>query len=242
MEGSLDTLLRLVEERAVSDSGLDRLRAAVALLDERRAQHEWVLDHFVAAARSAGCSWTEIGTTLGVSKQAAHQRFPAPAGHGHAWPPQASEGVRAAFAAAQDEARAMGHAYLGTEHVALGLLTLTGEPAGRALAGLGVEHDAVARRVREMIGVGNPRASAELRLTPRTKKALELARRHGKAARQRCIAGEHVLLGLVDLEEGVAAHILAEQGATPQTVRTVLAGLGVEVRAHQPRRRILRGR
>ena len=136
----------------------------------------------------------------------------------------------------------MGHLYLGTEHVALGLLTLTGEPVGRALSGLGVERAAVARRIREVIGAGPPQGSAPLRLTPRTKKALELARRHAKATGQRRIAGEHVLLGLVDLEEGVAAHILAELGATPQTVRGSLAGLGVEVRPYRPRRRILRGR
>src|SRR3954447_22296147 len=121
MGAEIDELLRLVERRAGSASPLDRLQAAVGLAGERRAHDEAVLDHFVAAARRGGCSWTEIGAALGVSKQAAHQRFPA-AGAAGAWPSQASDTVRAVLACAQEEARAMGHNYLGTEHVLLGLL------------------------------------------------------------------------------------------------------------------------
>ena len=155
-----------------------------------------MLDHFVATARRSACSWTEIGTALGVSKQAAHQRFPdAAAGDGGTWPPHASETVRAAFARAQDEARAMGHNYLGTEHVLLGLLAQSDGLAAYALSALEVDRDAIVRRIREVIGIGSPRAWESLGVTPRTKKALELARAQGKALGHRCIGSEHMLLG-----------------------------------------------
>ena len=245
MDPEVDSLLRLAENRSASTSALAQLRAAVGLVDERRAQDEAVLDHFVAAARRSGCSWTDIGAALGVSKQAAHQRFPAAAGDAGNWPPQGSETVRAAFASAQEEARAMGHNYLGTEHVLLGLLAQSDGLAAHALSALGVERDAVVRRTREIVGVCSPRAWEALGVTPRTKKALELARAHGKALGHRCIGTEHVLLGLVDLDEGVAAHILGDLGASPQAVREQLAGmLHVDIeRLSRPsprRRRLLR--
>jgi len=100
-------------------------------------------------------------------------------------------------------------------------------------------------RIRESVGVGSPRAWEALGVTPRTKKALELARAQAKALGHRCIGTEHMLLGLVNLEEGVAVQILDELGASRQAVRRQLANmLGVDVeRLSQPRRRrMLRSR
>jgi Clp amino terminal domain, pathogenicity island component len=238
-------LVHLVEKRAASASALDRLRAAVGVVDERRAQDEAVLDHFVARARRSACSWTEIGTALGVSKQAAHQRFPDAGGDVGTWPPHASDTVRAAFASAQDEARAMGHNYLGTEHVLLGLLAESDGLAAHALSALGVERNATLHRIGEVIGIGSPRAWQSLGVTPRTKKALELARAQGKALGHRCIGTEHMLLGLVNLEEDVAVQLLNELGASPQAVRRQLAdmlGVDVERLSRARRRRVLRSR
>ena len=246
MDPEVDSLLRLAENRSASTSALAQLRAAVGLVDERRAQDEAELDHFVAAARRSGCSWTDIGAALGVSKQAAHQRFPAAAAPGgRTWPPQASETVRVAFESAQDEARAMGHNYLGTEHVLLGLLAQADGLAAHALRALGVDREAVVRRTREVIGVGAPRGWESVGVTPRTKKTLDVARAHANALGHRCIGTEHVLLALVDLDEGVAAHILGELGASAQAVREQLARmLDVDVerlsRQRCRRRRLLR--
>src|SRR3954447_2139886 len=245
MESEVERLTRLIEQRAVSTSALDQLQAAVGLVDERRAQDEAVLDYFVRAARRAGGSWTEIGAGLGVSKQAAHQRFPTVASDAGAWSAHATDTVRAALEAAQEEARSLGHNYLGTEHVLLGLLTQTDGLAAHALAELGVGRQAVVSRIRESVGVGSPRAWEALGVTPRTKKALELARAQAKALGHRCIGTEHMLLGLVNLEEAVAVQILDELGASRQAVRRQLANmLGVDVeRLSQPRRRrMLRSR
>ncbi len=139
----------------------------------------------------------------------------------------------------------MGHDYLGTEHVLLGLLTQTDGVAAHALSALGVERAAVTGRIREVVGVGSPRAWEALGVTPRTKKALELARTHAKALDHRCHGPEHMLLGLVNLEEGVAVQVLEELGASPQAVREQLASLlDVDVarlsRPRPHRRRLLR--
>src|SRR5919198_5371454 len=102
----------LVEQRTEAAAPLDRLQAAVTVVDELRSVGEEVLDRFVAEARAAGCSWSEIGAVLGVSKQAAQQRFPA-GGPLSSWPDGVTDTVRDAIVIAQEEARALGHNYIG---------------------------------------------------------------------------------------------------------------------------------
>src|SRR5205085_2581639 len=72
----VDELVRTIE--ATSETDLDRVRAAVELADEMGTRGDEVVTHFVGAARAAGCSWSQIGSQLGVSKQAAQQAFVTP--------------------------------------------------------------------------------------------------------------------------------------------------------------------
>src|SRR6202140_554120 len=111
---SATDLAALVEQRARSTGPLERLEAAVTIVDELRGVGEEVLDRFVAEARAANCSWSEVGAALGVSKQAAQQRFPA-GGPLASWPQGVTEAVRAAMVTAQDESRDLGHNYVGNE-------------------------------------------------------------------------------------------------------------------------------
>src|SRR5215217_2152567 len=79
MTTSLPTVSQLVSSvTAAEDTELDRVRAAVVMADDLGALGDEVVNHFVAAARQSGCSWSQIGTQLGVSKQAAQQAFVAP--------------------------------------------------------------------------------------------------------------------------------------------------------------------
>src|SRR6516165_2372498 len=71
---SLPGLVREVGRRA-GDSPLDRVEAALAIGEELASGADALIGHFVAEARQAGCSWTQIGERMGVSKQAARQRF-----------------------------------------------------------------------------------------------------------------------------------------------------------------------
>jgi hypothetical protein len=229
----------LVEQRARSGAPLDRLEAAVSTVDELRSVGEEVLDRFVAQARAAGSSWSEIGAALGVSKQAAQQRFPA-GGPLSSWPSQVSETVRAAMVVAQEESRDLGHNYVGNEHLLLGLLAQTDGIAAGVLRELGVTREALVSRTREVVGAGAPRRWEALGVTPRLKRGLELARAEARRLGSRCVGTEHVLLGITRLDEGVGARLLRDLGAPPDRIREeVAARLGIDPSrlAPPPRRR-----
>src|ERR671934_3075739 len=142
-EPSLAHLVREVESHADEAAPLERLTAAFELAERVRGRADELVDHFVQAARASGCSWAEIGSRLGISKQAAQQRFVAVAAMGEAWPPGLDERAGAAFASAAGEARALGHYYVGPEHLLLALLAQPEELAARALEALGVTAEAI---------------------------------------------------------------------------------------------------
>ena len=118
------------------------------------------------------------------------------------------------FALAQEEAQALGHNYLGTEHLLLGLLREQESVAARTLATLDVRLDEVRRRVERMIGRGTPQAlgACGLCLTPRTKRVLELAHTEARRLNHHYVGTEHLLLGVLIEGEGVAATMLHEFG------------------------------
>ena len=211
-------------------------------MNELRGLGDALLDRYVQAARADGRSWSEIGAALGVTKQAAHERFvDAPL----AWPQNFNEPARAVVARALEEARSFGHRYLGTEHL---LLAVAMEPglASTALAELGVDEHAVRRSIERIIGRGHSGNGATLGITPRTKRVLETAVKEAKrVGSQRCADSEHLLLALAE-SEGVAGDILAEHGAGEEAVREQLARLleleapEIAARLRAPKRR--RGR
>jgi hypothetical protein len=236
MAFDVDALSRLVDKRAPSPAALDRLGTAVGVVEELRSEGDLLLDRFVGAARREGCSWTQIGETLGISKQAAHQRFLPTDQTTGGWPAHATDLVRRAMVTAQREARDMGHNYLGTEHLLLGLLAEPDGMAHHALTALGVEPAAVRGRIEAVIGVDPPRQWDPAGVAPRLKRALELARSHARALGHRCMNTEHVLLALGDISDSVAAQILCDLDAPPDAVRRELAAmLGVDADELRPR-------
>lgn len=213
---------RIVEQTADSKMPLDRLRRAVGVVDALHDVSEEVLDRFVAEARAGGCSWTQIGAVLGVSKQAAQQRFPS-TGSLQDWPEGVADVVRAALGVAQDDARTLGHEYIGTEHLLLGLAAQTDGLAADVLRALGVTREAILSRTREIVGTAAPRPWEALGVAPRLKRVLQLS--HAEAARlgHSCANTEHVLLAIARLDDGVAASILRDLDASPTRVREEIA-------------------
>lgn len=139
-----------------------------------------------------------------------------------------AEDGRQAVALAQDEARELGHQYLGTEHLLLGVLRIEEGRGARALASLGIDREAVVAAVVEDIGRGSSSVEGTIPFTPRSKKALELALRESLAARSGSVDSGHVLLGVARVEDGVAARILERLGASLGTLRPAL----IQHRAH----------
>jgi ATP-dependent Clp protease ATP-binding subunit ClpC len=137
---------------------------------------------------------------------------------------------------AQDEARALGHAYIGTEHLLLGLLREEDGLAARVLSEVGVSLDAAREQILAIVGPGEEvAATGQIPFTPRGKRALELALREALALGHNHIGTEHVLLGLLRQGEGVASKVLHAVGVQEEAVREAvlraLGGRGVGSRA-----------
>jgi ATP-dependent Clp protease ATP-binding subunit ClpC len=131
--------------------------------------------------------------------------------------------------AAQHEARALDHNYVGTEHLLLGLLRDENSAAARALLTLGLEAAAARASVERIIGKGSGTPGGHIPFTPRAKKVLELALREALSLKHDNIGTEHLLLGIVREGEGVAAQIIAEVEPDREKVRAcvlLFAGKG----------------
>jgi hypothetical protein len=120
---------------------------------------------------------------------------------------------------AQDEARALNHGYIGTEHILLGLVREGDGVAAKALGSLGISLETLRRQVEEIIGRGPQAPSGHISFTPRGKKVLELALLEASELNHGYIGTEHILLGLVREGDGVAAQVLVGLGADADRVR-----------------------
>ena len=226
-EPSLDALITAVETTAPAHAPLDRLARARGLADALRARSEELLDHFVDAAREADCSWTEIGCALGVTKQAAQQRYVAltPPAPGEL-PPGLRGPAADVFLGAASAAREYGHHYLRPEHLVLGLLSQPDELAGRALAELGVTPEAAQASVVDRLGRSPPRPDGSLGVAPQSKRLLELAQAFAQRLGHNCTRTEHILLAAVAPRlHSPAAALLADCGADAEAVRDQLAAM-----------------
>jgi ATP-dependent Clp protease ATP-binding subunit ClpC len=136
-----------------------------------------------------------------------------------------TERARQVVVLAQDEARALRHNYIGTEHLLLGLLREQEGIAARVLDSLDITIEEVRVQVGRLVGVGDDVTAAQIPFTPRAKKVLELALREAQALGHHYIGTEHLLLGLVRENEGVAARILLEFDADAEKIRGEIIGL-----------------
>ncbi|WP_460963088.1 ATP-dependent Clp protease ATP-binding subunit, partial [Parasphingorhabdus pacifica] len=121
---------------------------------------------------------------------------------------------------AQEEARMLNHDYIGTEHVLLGLIQEGEGVAARALESMAISTDGVRQDVEEIVGRGRQEAPGEhIPFTPRAKKVLELSLREALQLGHNYIGTEHLLLGLIREDEGVAAQVLIKRGADVNRAR-----------------------
>lgn len=120
---------------------------------------------------------------------------------------------------AQQEAEVLGHGFIGTEHLLLGLIEEEEGVAAKALESLGISFEAVSGKVEETIGPSGSTRTEAPPFTPRTMKVLELSQREARLLGHKYIGTEHILLGLVREGEGVAAQVLIKLGLDLSRVR-----------------------
>ena len=135
-----------------------------------------------------------------------------------------SESAKKALALAQEAARSMGHNYVGSEHLLLGLINEGEGAAARALAAFNITADGVLERSEQLVGPGDYHFTDSFGYTPRTKKILELSLYEAKAMKASYISTEHILLAILRERDSVAVRIIEDLGADIATLRAFLSG------------------
>ncbi|HEY1739440.1 MAG TPA: Clp protease N-terminal domain-containing protein [Acidimicrobiia bacterium] len=216
---TLQVLISVVEADSAGADSLGQLAAAVSTASELTEVSDALLDHFVDQCRRDGRTWNEISGALGVSRQAAHKRFTTPAPTFERF----TERARAVLRAAGDTARDMGHNYVGTEHLLLGLFAPAEGIAAQVLVEVGATRERVAEKVRALLppiphDVGPERPP----YTPRAKHCLAQALAEALGLGHNYIGTEHLLLGLFADEESVAAKVLRELDVDRERCRELI--------------------
>ncbi len=127
--------------------------------------------------------------------------------------------ARRVLSLAQEEAERLRHHQIGTEHLLLGLMREDGGVAGRVLRDLGLDLRRVEELVRRLSTADERTTNTQLDLSPGTKKVLELAVDEARRMGHHYIGTEHLLLGLVRQQEGIALDVLRRLGVSPEEVR-----------------------
>jgi hypothetical protein len=214
----LTDLIAIVEADAASLDPLVRLSTATATAAELAATSDSLVGHFVDQCRAAGHTWAEISEALGVTRQAAHKRYAAVPRLD-----RLTERAKAAVGASVDAARGLGHPYVGTEHLLLGLF-----PPGGIAAMLLAESGLTEAAVAEQVLAHAPRRDAGPAEPPFTPLAAEVfggALSEAVALGHNYIGTEHLVLALFRDEDGLAAQILAGAGATHDGYRARIVEL-----------------
>ena len=135
-----------------------------------------------------------------------------------------TEDVRKVLAMAREEANRMHHTYVGTEHILLGFTTPGNAAPAQLLRRGGADPDDIRATIENSIRRGDPRMAPrqDLPYTSRAKKTLELAMTEARELRHNFVGAEHLLLGLIREEMGIAAQVLADHGVRAEAVRKAL--------------------
>jgi hypothetical protein len=240
---SLDTLITFVQAQRLGGSPLDNLSDAVAVSAGLSDQADSLIGHFVDQARRSGASWSQIGTSMGVSKQAAQQRFvprgPVPGATGFGDFSRFTLRARTVLTVAEDLARAADVAVIGPGHLAVALLAEPDGVAAKAIAALGVGDG----QLRSAFGLPDPAgtghapavepaggdpAAGRVPLGPGAVATLKGALRAALHLGHNYIGTEHILLGLVDEEDATAATLAGlgvTKAAAQQQIRAAFAAM-----------------
>jgi len=210
----LDDLIEAIKN--THSAALDQLSDAVLAAERLGDVADHLIGHFVDQARRSGASWTEIGRSMGVTKQAAQKRFVA---KGETSDLDASQGfsryterARKVVVMAQEEARAASSDQIGVAHLVLGLVADPTGMGARTIVAQGVSLDVVRRTAIATLPAAADTVPALIPFDAHAKKALELTFREALRTNNQHVGTEHVLLALLELEDGTG----------------VLAGLGVD--------------
>jgi len=227
----LDDLIDAIKK--THTDALDQLSDAVIAADHRGDIADHLIGHFVDQARRSGASWSEIGRSMGVTKQAAQKRFVAkPSSDAAALDPDAgfarfTPRARNVVMASMNQARAAGNTTIGIEHLVLGLLTEPDGLAAKAIVAQGVSLEAVRQSVLKMLPARVEELPELIPYSGQARKALELTFREALRMGHNYIGTEHILLAILELEDGtgVLAGLGVTKAASEESVTRALGAI-----------------
>ncbi|MFJ9731121.1 Clp protease N-terminal domain-containing protein [Streptomyces sp. NPDC101171] len=224
----LDDLIAAIKK--VHPEPLDQLQDAVIAADHLGDVADHLIGHFVDQARRSGASWTDIGKSMGVTRQAAQKRFvpkesaDLDLSQGFSrYTPRARNVVMSAH----NEAVAAHHSEGRPEHLVLGLLAEPEGLAAKAITAQGVPLDTVRQAAAAALPPAAENALDLVPYGPEAKKVLELTFREALRLGHNYIGTEHLLLALLEHENGtgVLSGLGVTKAATEEFVGRVLATL-----------------
>jgi hypothetical protein len=172
-----------------------------------------LIDHFVNQARQAGTSWSQLGDALGVSKQAAQQRWvPGATGNFSRFTTRA----RHVVVLAEGKARELRHGQVDTEHLLLGLIAEEEGVGGRVVIETAGSREAAERAVLDTLRPGTENPPTHIPFTDGNKAVFRATLDEALGMGHNYIGTEHILLGLLKVPEGRAAQLLDGLGVTYQ--------------------------
>jgi hypothetical protein len=230
----LDDLIEAIKK--VHSDALGQLSDAVLAADHLGDVADHLIGHFVDQARRSGASWTDIGRSMGVTKQAAQKRFVAKGEQPDLDPSQGfsrfTERARNVVAASHNEARAASNDEIRPEHLVLGLLSEPDALGAAAIVAQGVPLETVRQAVTPTLPPAAEQVPDLIPYDAQARKALELTFREALRMGHNYIGTEHILLGLLELEAG--SGVLAGVGVDKAAAEaTITAAVAAAVAAHE---------
>ncbi len=216
---SLTEIIDAIRADSPSTDAVEQLMTAAEMVAAISEASDSALGFFVDQCRRNGRSWTEISAALGVTKQAAHKRFTATEPAAELLTARAQSAL---FAAGQEAIR-LGHNYVGTEHLLLGLFEAKSSLAGQALRDHGIDRKAVRERIAAVVPpMPGHSPSTPGPYTPRATQCLTRASSEALALGHDYVGTEHLLLAVAADADGLAARVLTDLGATHDDLRAAV--------------------
>jgi ATP-dependent Clp protease ATP-binding subunit ClpA len=184
-----------------------------------------LIGHFVDQARRSGASWTDIGRSMGVSKQAAQKRFVTKSGDAAVDATQGfgrfTQRAKNVVVAAQNEAQKAGNPEIRVEHLLLGLLAEPDAVAAKALVARGVSLPDLRAAVMAVLPDRQADVPALIPYDDGARKALELTFREALRLGHNYVGTEHILLALMEVGDSVG--LLTTSGLAKSDLETEIA-------------------
>jgi Clp amino terminal domain, pathogenicity island component len=226
----LDDLISYITSQ--DGTALDHVSAAVRISEYLDELADHLIGHFVDQARRSGASWTEIGQSMGVTKQAAQKRFVSKgpdlneafgrilSGSGEKFSRFTDRAKRAVIASRQEAIRRRNEQVL-PEHVVLGMLHEPEGMAAKAIAALGVSTEAAREATAAALPPALPREleKGHVPFDSRSKDVLKFALREALSLGHNYIGTEHILLGVLEEEDAQGGGALTGLGITADRAR-----------------------